>query len=63
MKYRVTWTEFRTNSKRVLIIEAETAADAKEVAIDHIERKYGIQSYAIDTVEPYTGPAGRVVNE
>jgi hypothetical protein len=47
----------------VLIVEAQTPEAAKEVALDHIERKYGIQSYSIDNVEPYTPPAGRVISE
>jgi hypothetical protein len=59
----VTWTEPDNPKRRMLIVETETPEAAKAVALDHIERKYGIQGYSIDTVEPYTRPAGRVVGE
>lgn len=65
-EYRIRWCQ-RPHvhfTMQVLFIEAASADDAKAIARDHIERKFGIESFSIfEAVESKPRPAGRVVGE
>ena len=79
-EFKVSWTKYPTNynSTHVLFIEAETPEDARAIAIDHIERRYGVPkrefmigyyprlgSDPLHGIEEVTtkAPAGRVKGE
>jgi hypothetical protein len=64
IEYRVTWTKLpRSNADgRVLFVKARSSEDARIIAEDHIERKFGITRYCVDSARPSEKvPEGKVV--
>jgi hypothetical protein len=49
IEYRVKWCKcpHNNNESRYLFVEANNAEDAKAIAMDHIQRKYGIEWFSI----------------
>lgn len=65
-EYRILWCQCPTNRNpwRVLFVEAATPDDARAIAKNHIERKYGIGWIKIDKItEAPVVPAGRVLED
>lgn len=65
-EYRVVWCECPTSlhSNRVLFVKAKNEQDARVVATNHIERKYGIAWIRIEGVKQTSPmPSGEVVGE
>jgi len=63
-EYRVTWTKLPRNNSdgRVLFVKARSSEDAKQIAEDHIERKFGITRFAVDgAAKAEKVPEGKVV--
>jgi len=63
-EYRVTWTKLpRSNQTgRVLFVKARSSEDAIAVAKDHIERKFGITRFSVDSAAKAPEvPEGKVV--
>ena len=62
-EYRIKWQQrpHVQHDVNVLFVEANNPEDAKEIARDHIERRFGIEWLSIHEVkEAAPMPAGRV---
>lgn len=62
-EYRLEWCQCPhvQFSWRVMFVEAANVDDARAIARDHIERKYGVEWFSIRNVAPArTVPAGVV---
>ena len=65
MEWRIKWQQCPRvqNPSKVLFVEAETQADAGQVAREHIERKYGCGWFVVDEVKVYERVAtGKVIS-
>jgi hypothetical protein len=53
IEYKVVWWElpFIKHMPRVLFVEAKNAEDAKTIATDYIERKFGVLRFNIESAE------------
>ena len=63
-EWKIYWAECPTahNKQRVLFVQAETLANAREVAKDYIERKFGVARFVIDRIkETEHVPVGTVL--
>ena len=63
-EYRVVWIECptATGKPRVVFVEANNPKDAEAIAVNHIERKFGLARFVIRSVAIAGAvPAGRVV--
>ena len=64
IEYRVTWTKLPRNKNdgRVLFVRAESSEAASAIAMDHIERKFGITNFVVDGAKQSERvPNGKVV--
>ncbi len=64
-EYRVKWAQcpHAYHPTQVLFVEAATPEDARKIARDHIERKFGIEWIKFfDVAIATTIPAGKVVD-
>jgi hypothetical protein len=62
-EFRVEWHQCPhvQHDRKVLFVEAETANDAKAIARDHIERRFGIEWFSIIQItNAVPVPAGKV---
>ena len=59
IEYRVTWTKLPRNKNdgRVLFVRAESSEAASAIAMDHIERKFGITNFVVDGAKLATATA------
>jgi hypothetical protein len=64
-EFRVVWHQCPhvSHTARVLFVEAQSKDDAKAVATDYINRKFGVEWFTFTSIEPYTRPTGGRVIE
>lgn len=63
-EFRVTWIKIprNKNETKVVFVKAETPDAAKAIAIDYIERKFGITNFVVDGVKRSERvPEGKVI--
>jgi hypothetical protein len=53
-EFRIQWRlqPYNYNAEKLLFVNAANETDAKILAEDHIERKYGTPRFKIETIQP-----------
>ena len=61
IEFRCTWNTKDSDKLRVVFVEAENSLDARKIATDYIERKFGVHGRVQNVAVADPVPAGRVL--